>query len=246
MAPALSANRLTMAKQLLWGALLASATASAGPECVHISRELYVDGWEVAHSKEVIYRRITPQAVVNCRYLPDQGQKLNVLARYEQGVLNGAEYKLHYTDGSAVIQGERDKSLQNAGYTETWRLVCKTAQPGNSRSCTLNKGDIHVRKDSDGTLTLDIGENRRAKSQVLLRVDTNWAVTTEAENGFSPDQTNVLVEQMKHGRQADTSYQDASRHRATDKTTTLFGFSQALDILDNVLGQLNTPPAGTP
>jgi len=245
-APALSANRLTLAKQLLWGALFASTTASAGPECVHISRELYVGGWEEAHSTEVIYRRITPQAVINCRFLPDQGQNLNVLARYEQGVLNGAEYKLHYTDGSAVIQGERDKSLQNADYTEAWRLVCKTAQPGNSHSCTLNKGDIYVRKDPDGTLTLDIGENRRAKSQVLLRVDTNWAVTTEAENGFSPDQTNMLVKQMKQGRHADTRYQDASRHRATDKTTTLFGFSQALDILDNVLRQLNTPPAGTP
>jgi hypothetical protein len=82
-APALSANRLTMAKQLLWGALPASATASAGRECVHISRELYVGGWEEAHSKEVIYRRITPQAVVNCRFLPDQGQKLNVLARLD-------------------------------------------------------------------------------------------------------------------------------------------------------------------
>ena len=81
MAPALSTNRLSVAKQLLWGALLASAAASAGPECVHISRGLYVGGWEEAHSKEVIYRRITPQAVVNCRFLPDQGQKLNVLAR---------------------------------------------------------------------------------------------------------------------------------------------------------------------
>jgi hypothetical protein len=51
-----------------------------GSSCGQIAR---FGGWEEAHAKEVIYRRITPQAVINCRFLPDQGQKLNVLARLD-------------------------------------------------------------------------------------------------------------------------------------------------------------------
>jgi hypothetical protein len=229
-------------KQLVWTALLVSASVNANPDCARSSREHYVSGWEEADADQLLHHRIAPGGVINCTYFPDQDQKLNVLARYERGVLNGAEYKVYYADGSAVVQGERDKPLSSADYLDNWRLVCKNTPQSGHYQCTMSKGDMFLRKDADGALTLNIGENHRTGSQLLLRVDTHWAVTASAETGFSADQTRQLVEQMSTGKQMDTRYQDASRQGPSDKTTSLFGFNQALEILGEILGQLNTPP----
>jgi hypothetical protein len=230
-------------KQLVWLVLLVSATVRAESDCAHTSRERYVSGWEEVDAEQRLHRRITPDAAVNCSYFPDQSQKLNVLARYEQGVLNGAEYKVYYTDGSAVIQGEPGKPLANADHMDNWKLVCRQSRQSGPYQCTLSKGDLLLRKMADGTLTLNIGEHQRANSQLLLRVDTQWAVTAPAETGFSAEQTTQLVEQMLAGKHADTRYQSALRQGPSDKTISLFGFNQALEILDDVLDQLNAAPA---
>jgi hypothetical protein len=229
-------------KRLVWAALLVSANVSAGADCAHTSRERYVSGWEEVDAEQLLHRRITPDAAVNCSYFPDQSQKLNVLAKYEQGVLNGAEYKVYYADGSAVIQGERDQPLSDADYLDNWKLLCGNGQQSGTYQCTLSKGDMSLRKMADGTLTLNIGEHHRATSQLLLRVDTHWALTAPAESGFSAEQTRQLVEQMPAGTHVDTRYQDASRQGPSDKTMSLFGFKQALEILGEVLDQLNTAP----
>ena len=230
-------------KRMVWAALFISATVGADSDCAHTSRERYVDGWEVVDAEQLLRQRISPEGAINCTYFPDQEQKQNVLARYEQGMLNGAEYKVYYADGNAVIQGERDKPLSTADYPDNWKLVCASGPQGTPYHCTVSKGDMVLRKDADGRLGLNIGENHRAGSQLLLRVDSNWAVTASAETGFSTDQTRQLVEQMLAGKQADTRYQEASRQGPSDKTISLFGFKQALEILGEVLDQLNTPPA---
>jgi hypothetical protein len=230
-------------RRLVWAALLFSVTASADTDCARSSREQYVGGWEDVDAIQLLHRRITPEGVINCTYFPDQTEQLNVLARYEQGVLNGAEYKVYYADGSAVIQGERDTPLANADYTDNWRLVCKPAGQGSPYSCTISRGDVLLRKDADGALTLNIGEHQRADSQLLLRVDTQWAVTAFAATGFSVAQTSQLLEQMRAGKQAATRYQHASRQGPSDMTISLFGFNQALEIMNAVLEQLNAPPA---
>ncbi len=230
-------------KRLVWSALLVSVTVSADPDCTRISREQYVSGWEDVDAEQLLHRRITPEGVINCAYFPDQSEKLNVLARYEQGVLNDAEYKVYYTDGSAVIQGERDKPLADADYTDNWQLKCMQSVQDSPYFCTLTKRDVLLRKDVDGTSTLNIGEHHQPNSQLLLRVDTQWAVTAPAETGFSADQTSKLLEQMRAGKQADTRYQHASRQGPSDETMSLFGFNPALEILNAVLYQLNTPLA---
>lgn len=229
-------------KQLVWAALLVSAGASADTDCTHTSRESYVSGWEEVDAQQLLHRPVMPQGTVNCTYFPDQDQKLNVLARFEQGVLNGAEYKVYYADGSATIQGERDQPLGSTDDPDNWRLLCKSAGHDRLYHCTLNKGNLLLRKGADGAMTLTVGEQHRPDSEVLLRVDRNWAVTAPADSGFSVEQTGTLIEQMRTGQQADTRNQHLSRQGPSDKTLSLFGFNAALEILNNVFNQLNTPP----
>jgi hypothetical protein len=76
-------------------------------------------------------------------------------------------------------------------------------------------------------------------------VDGNWAVTAPASAGFSTDQVSQLLGQMRSGKKADTSYHSADLQGLSWKTMTLYGFPEALEIMDNVLAQLKTPPAVT-
>jgi hypothetical protein len=233
-------------KSLVWTGLLASSVAGAAPECAHTSREHYVKGWEEAPSIERIYQRISPQSTLGCSYYPDPDNRLNVLVRYELGAVDGVGYKLHYADGSAVIQGNRDVPLAQAGYQDEWKLACRKTPATSAYRCTLSRGDLRLEKDGAGRTSLTIGDNHRPGSELLLRVDTNWAVTAPAADGFSDAQTAQLLHQMRAGEKADTRYHDASLQGASQKPLPLYGFAQALDIMDRILDQLNNPPAEQP
>jgi hypothetical protein len=228
-------------KAWIWAGLLVSSAAGAAPECTQTSREHYVEGWEDVSSVENIHQRITPGGVIDCRYLPDRSGQLNILARYELGTLDGAGYKVQYSDGSGLIQGLSDQPVATANPQDNWKLNCHTA--GTASGCTLHKGDIRVHRDSANRVTLTIGVNPRKGSEWLLRVDTNWAVTAPADSGFSAEQTERLLSELRDGRKADTRYHDDSVRAPISRSMTLYGFSQALAVMDRVLEQLRNPPA---
>jgi invasion protein IalB len=163
-----------------------------------------------------------------------------VLARFERGVLQGVGYKVYYSDGSGVIQGVPDQSLAGAGYADTWRLSCDRSGP--PFQCSLARGELALHQTADGTRTLRIGGKPRADTQLLLRVDTQWAVTAPAATGFTAAQTRTLVDQLRAGKSAAIGYHDASVRGVSSRTIPLFGFAQGLEILDNVLVQLNSAP----
>jgi len=229
-------------KAWIWAGLLVSSAAGAAPECTQTSREHYVGGWEEAPAVEVIYRRITPGGVIDCRFLPDPTNRLNILARYERGTVDGVRYKVHYSDGSAVIQGHADLPLATGNQQDNWNLTCRQSEAEAAHHCTLRKGDISLHKDSENHLTLSIGDNPRTGSEMLLRVDTNWAVTAPADSGFTDQQTARLLSELRNGRKADTRYHNDSVRAPTDRSMTLYGFTQAVEIMDRVLEQRQTPP----
>lgn len=225
-------------QRLIWAALLIGSAVRAAPDCTHTSREQYVSGWEEVAAAERLQQRITAAGIVNCVYFPDQGQHLNVLARFEQGVLQGAGYKVYYSDGSGVVQGARDQPLAGAGYADTWRLSCDRTGP--PFQCSLARGALVLQQAADGTRTLRIGSDPRAGTQLLLRVDTQWAVTAPAETGFTTEQTRTLLNQLRAGKSAAVGYHEASVRGVSNRTIPLFGFAQGLEILDTVLIQLNS------
>lgn len=229
-------------KPLIWAGLLLSTAAGAAPECTQTDREHYVSGWHEAPAAELVRSRITPDSVIGCRFFPDPAGKLNVLARYEQGTLNGVGYRVQYSDGSGVIQGNADAPLATAGYQDNWKLTCRPSEGTPLYRCTLRKGDIGLQKDTGGHRTLLVGENHRKGSELLLRVDGQWAVTAPAGSGFTGEQTARLLTDMRKGRKADTRYHNDSVRAPTDRTVSLYGFAQAVDIMDTVLDQLKILP----
>lgn len=226
-------------KAWIWAGLLVSSAAGAAPECTQTSREHHVDGWEDVSSVEHIHRRITPGGVIDCRYLPDQSSRLNILARFERGTLDGVGYQVQYGDGSGSIQGHADQPVATADPQDNWKLNCHAA--GTASACTLHKGDLSVHKDSGNRVTLAIGSNPRKGSEWLLRVDTNWAVTAQADSGFSVEQSERLLSELRNGHKADTRYHGDSVQAPISRTMTLYGFKQAMEVMDRVLEQLRNP-----
>lgn len=232
-------------KPLIWAALLAGGTAAAAPpECAHINREHYVGGWEQADAMERIHERITPDGVIECRFLPDSENRLNILARYEQGTLDGSGYRVYYGDGSAVIQGRGALPADAGDAADSWRMTCKQADDDGAYGCTLVKGELRLYRDTRGHQTIGVGEDYREGSELLIRVHGHPAVIAPVAGGFSATQTEQLLAQMHDATQADIGFHRAPLQGATEKPLSLAGFNPAMTVMERVLAQLqSTPPA---
>jgi len=220
--------------------MLVSTCGSAEELCAYISRDHYVDGWTEVGSKEGISSGITPGGVVNCSFFPDQSEKLNVLVRQERGNYQDVGYRIFYTDGSGVIQGEAGKPLDVADYEDNWRLRCRNNPSDKLGRCVLQKGDISIHRYQDGSFMVDIGSNKSPGSDMLVRIDSNKAITADTQHGFSEQQTSLILEQMETGKTMNTRYKDASNQWETDKTTSLFAYPQAADIVEIVASDIFT------
>lgn len=230
-------------KRLIWLlALLSGHAAAADTGCTHTGREHYVSGWEDAPSVEYIHQRVVPESTVRCAYFPDRENRLNVLVRYEEGALNGVGYKIYYPDGSGIVQGSDTREFSADDRRDAWHLSCRQSGSGTGHVCALHKRDLRLQKDSRGHWRLSVGEHHRKDSEWLVRVDGNWAVTAPAGDGFSDEQTRELIAQMKRGTNADTRYFDPSLRGPTGRSMDLYGFGEALEIMDAVLGQLRKRP----
>jgi len=220
--------------------MLASTCAGAGEFCEYISRNHYVDGWTEVSSKEGINSQITPEGVVKCAFFPDQGEKLNVLVRQEHGLYQGIGYRIFYTDGSGVIQGEAGKPLDVADYQDNWKLKCRANLSEELKRCVLRKGDLFIIRYLDGSYMVDVGSDKKSGSEMQIRVDDNPAFTVNEQHGFTDEQAGLILEQMKTGRKLYTRYAGVSNQRETEKTINLFAYSRVTDIVELVAFEIFT------
>ena len=225
--------------------VLLSSVSVADTACESVSRQRYVDGWQEAASVQRITMRVTPGGKVYCEYYPDREQQLNLLVARERGHLDGIEYDLHYADGSAVIQGRDGKGLEDADYTDNWHLSCRKFDSAAQALCSISRDDIVIRRAVDGKMLLTIGANYQESSEILARVKGQWAVTVPAAEGFSPDQIDKVLLQMRSGTSLESRYHQRDKQRPTDKKTSLYGFNQAMLLMDKVAAQLSALQAGT-
>jgi hypothetical protein len=214
--------------------MLASTCAGAEELCTYISRSHYVDGWTEVGSKEGISTRITTGGVVNCSFFPNESEKLNVLVRQERGNFKGVLYRIFYTDGSGIIQGEAGKPLDVADDKDNWRLKCRSNPADKLGRCVLQKGDISIHRYQDGSFMVDVGGDKKPGSDMLVRIDGNEAITADAQDGFTNEQTGLILKQMKTGKKMSTRYENASNQRETDQTINLFAYPQAAEIVEIV------------
>jgi hypothetical protein len=225
--------------------MLLSSVSVADTVCESVSRQRYVDGWREAASVQRITMRITPGSKVYCEYYPDREQQLNLLVARERGHLNGVEYDLQYADGSAVIQGRDGKDLEETDYTDNWHLSCRNSNSAAQVLCSISKDDIVIGRAVDGKMLLSIGANYRESSDIMVRVKGQWAVTVPAAEGFSPDQIDKVLLQMRSGTSLESRYHQRDKQRPTDKKTSLYGFNQAMLLMDKVTAQLSALQADT-
>ncbi|MFQ5643279.1 MAG: hypothetical protein ACE5FQ_06225 [Thiogranum sp.] len=221
-------------------AMLLSTAAGAEESCAYTSRTHYVDGWLEVGSREGLNIRITPGGVVNCSFFPDQGEKLNVLVRQERGDYRGVGYRIFYTDGSGVIQGEEEKPLDVADHEDNWKLRCRKNPADKLGRCVLQKGDMFIHRYQDGSFMVEVGSNRKPGSEQLVRVDGNEAVTADAQTGFTQQQTRLILEQMQAGKMLSTRYDDASNQWHTERSISLFAYPQAAGIVEIVAADIFT------
>ncbi|GEM_PF-7042862 len=224
------------------GLLAVSPGAQAGADesCAYVSRVNQVDGWPDVGSRESLSRRITPGGVVNCSFFPDREEKLNVLVRQEQGQYHGIGYRIFYTDGSGIIQGNVDSPLDGSGNHEHWQLRCRKHPKDRPGECVLHQGDLFIHRFRDGSFTVDVGAAKKPASELLVRIDDHPAFTADAQAGFNAEQTRLMIAQMKAGERLTTRYQDAEKQKESDRTISLSTYPQAAAIVERVADDLFT------
>ena len=218
--------------------ILFSSVSAADTACESVSRQRYVDGWQEKATVQRITAQVVTGSKVYCDYYPDREQQLNLLVARERGFLDGVEYELHYADGSAVIQGEAGKGLDNAEYTDNWHLSCRYSESAGQVLCNIKKDDVVIERGVDGKVRLTISANYQESSDILIRVKGQWAVTASAAEGFSPEQNDKIILQMRSGVSLDARYHQRDKQRPTDKKIFLYGFNQAFLLMEKVARQL--------
>ena len=189
-------------------------------------------------------QRITAQVItgskVYCDYYPDREQQLNLLVAREHGFIDGVEYELHYADGSAVIQGEVGKGLDNAEYTDNWHLSCRNSESAGQVLCNINRDDIVIKRSVDGRCGLTVGADYLKSSDMLIRVKEQSAVKASAAEGYTPVQNDRIIQQMRAGESLDSRYHKRDRQRPTDRKISLYGFNQAMFLMEKMHGTVAT------
>jgi len=211
----------------------------ADTTCDTVSRQRYVDGWHEIMGVQRISMRVTSGSTVYCDYYPDREQQLNLLVARERGHLEGVEYVLHYSDGSAVVQGQDGRGLGEVDYTDNWHLSCRSYDSAGQVLCTIKKDDIVLERSADGMMQLTIGADYRESSDILVRVKGQRAVNASAAEGFTSVESDRIISQMRAGESLDSRYHERGKQRPTDRKTSLYGFNVIMLLMEKVVEQLN-------
>jgi len=226
-------------KSLIALCAILSSASLADTVCESVSRHRYVNGWQEAATVQRLTAPVIPGGRVDCEYYPDREEQLNLKVMRELGRLDGVEYKLHYSDGSAVIQGENGKRLEVSNYSDNWNLSCRNVESPRPLLCTVTKDDIAITRGTDGKMLLSVGSDYLEPSEILIRVSGQSALRVPAAKGFTPEQVDLIIQQMQTAKSVDSRYHQHDRQRPTDRKTSLYGLNQAVFIMERVMEQLN-------
>ena len=181
----------------------------------------------------------TPDGVVS-----DSEMKLHTrveINKIEEGQLNGVNYRFYYTDGSGTFSGAADGAL-TTGFDRNrdWKTACRKDAMDDKKSCYLQRGDLWIWLYGDGRLQVSIGGDQYPGTSASIRVDSNTAITSPANNEgfFTTAHARRIVEQLHSGSRVATRYVDWPYRSAVDSTFDLQGFDEAYQYIQWALKQI--------
>jgi len=164
------------------------------------------------------------------------------ILRVETGSYQGALYRVFYTDGSGTVQGDPASTLDYRSDMgrKNWNMQCKSDQMDDTHWCSLSKDDLTVGIWKDGSTFISVGSSHYPRTLVTVRVDRQKPVSANEQTSFSSAQAKAIFNQLKAGKSVVTRYQEWPYQSNIDKTTDLYGFTEAWGLLNLVYKNLNT------
>lgn len=178
-------------------------------------------------------KKLAPSGITNCTVdLNYSNQKVNEALRFETGNLNGAEYRIWYSDGSGYVRHPASTGSKNE-----WSTRCTIDKFNDSHMCMISRGVFSLRIRPDGSRAITIGREHFPGSQISLRVDKNAPISASEETSFSDHQVEEIIKQLQSGSSFVTRYEEWPYQAYIVDTFDLLAFSEALEILQKLQTQ---------
>lgn len=160
----------------------------------------------------------------------------NEKLRIEAGSLRNIKYRFYYHDGSGSIQGDKSSTLDTIKDLNltNWSTGCKVDGMEDTHWCYIRKKDFMAGVHKNGSSFIVIGRDHFPKSKVAIRIDQQTPISANSEDGFTREQVNQIIEQLKTGGKALTRYQEWPYEKSKDYALDLYGFAEAWEIINTV------------
>ncbi|MFH7326259.1 hypothetical protein [Desulfurivibrio sp. C05AmB] len=160
----------------------------------------------------------------------------NVRSRIEEGTYNNLKYRFWYSNGSGAVQGLPTNTLdyEQDKYGTNWSLGCQKYQADDAYWCSLYKPALRVVITKDASYLVSVGRSHYPGSSITVRVDDNEPIQETGKTVFSKQQSAAIVEQLKRGESVLTRYQEWPHREDKDEVIDLFGFKEALAIMEKI------------
>lgn len=205
----------------------------------------YKNGFEIIddRAKDLIKNDapLMPGGKIKCSYLYMHSEKINRTVRREEGVYDGIKYQIWF-DGSGMIQGAPGNSVPSTpiGYEfDNWRIKCERDKIDDKVFCYLQKENFSIGIWKNGSFVITIASEARPNSEIAIRIDENKPFFGSAQNGFDKKSLVKIIEQLKQGNSVTTRYEKWPGNQV-DSTLDLFGFNQALKIMQMLYNSLSS------
>lgn len=179
---------------------------------------------------------------ISCKISQNLATNKYELWRSESGTYEGLRYRIQYRDGSGTFQGDNESTLGTQDIlqrVQNWSVRCRVDRIDDTRRCFINKEGLTVGIWKDSTPYISIGSSHYPGSSITVRVDKNQPVVASERSGFSPAQSQDVLNQLKISSSLITRYQEWPYESNVDKNIDLYGFNEAWDFLKIVYNSID-------
>lgn len=188
----------------------------------------------------------TPTGLLEARFVEEIRYVANKEAdlyasKIETGDLQGVEYFIDYTAGTAIFEGKPGNGVEakfNANQPDNWRINCTKDAITDARYCWMRKESLVLQLNGRGQWLVFVGNSPYAGLTVRLRVDKKPALTGNHADGFSGRSAAAVISQLKAGQSVVTRHQTSRYDYHTDTAFDLYGFRQSLAFMEWAINRL--------